>query len=256
MIRYATSNDTNSVKRLFNMVFDEDLAFNKYFFENVFKEEYALIYQKDDSIIAMLMEIPYFLEGVGAVTYIYGVATDPAYRKQGYMTQLLDYCHRNLTTPSVLIPASKQLFDFYSKYGYRTGFYREKKTFEGKGASVISPASPSIEKINDIYEKGLKNIPHIKRDISYWKRQFDMLDKLSGGVLYFENIGYCIYWLGDEPEIQELFALENKYADEICNYFCHNFNVDKVDYSSFGNEAFGMIRGSEEIKGYMNMMFN
>jgi GNAT superfamily N-acetyltransferase len=54
--------------------------------------------------------------------YIYGVATLDKHRGKGYSTQVLKHIHSIYPT-TFLIPATKTLFDFYSRNGYKTAFY-------------------------------------------------------------------------------------------------------------------------------------
>lgn len=256
MIRYSNKSDTPAVKKMFDRVFDEDLAFNQYFFDNIYKEEYALLYMEENILKAMVMELPYYMEGIGNVTYIYGVATALEYRNQGCMKTLLDYCHNNLKNPAVLIPANKELFDFYEKFGYKTAFCVQKNIVKKGDTLNLVETTPDVEKINYIYENALKAIPHINRSNVYWQKQMDMLSSLNGGVLYFENIGYCVYWLGEKPFIQEIFALNEENIKDICNYFCHKYNLEQVEYITKGNMSFGMMKNGECVQGYMNLMFN
>lgn len=258
MIRYASNRDAEKIKSLWNTAFPEDMAFNKYFFENIFKAEYTLIYEKDNRLIAMLQQLPYYIAEIGEIAYIYGVATAPEYRRQGYMSELLDYSYSQLIKKgiaSMLIPATPQLFEYYKKAGYTTAFFTDKKEFSKTHISNLKPTEIDLIKINEIYESALKNIPHPVRNTQYWQTQLLMLKGLGGGILYFEDMGYCCYWLGEKPEIQEIFVTKPQYEQEICNFFCNEFNVNSVKYTTFGSTPFGMLKGAD-IKGYMNMMYN
>ena len=77
----------------------------------------------DGRVVAMAFMIPCQTElGLGA--YLYGVATDPDYQRQGISTKLinsiLNRCRENGSTFSFLIPADAGLVDFYARFGYQS----------------------------------------------------------------------------------------------------------------------------------------
>ena len=123
LIKYACKDMTNSLKELFNICFPGEEKFCDWFFENVFSAENTLVCVHDDILKGMAMEMVYDIEGLGEVTYLYGVATSPLYRGQGVCRSLLEASHREdikkERKASILIPGNKGLFNFYEKYGYK-----------------------------------------------------------------------------------------------------------------------------------------
>ena len=89
MIRFAYENDVRLIRELWDIAFPEEPDFNSYFFENIFDHRNTLINIRDNELLAMTQMMPYEIKNMGKVTYIYGAATNPKYRKQGLMSELL-----------------------------------------------------------------------------------------------------------------------------------------------------------------------
>lgn len=72
-------------------------------------------------VIAMLLMVP-CRTGLQQGTYLYALATEPAYRGQGVMSALMAKSERLAVRDgmafTVLIPASESLYGYYQKHGY------------------------------------------------------------------------------------------------------------------------------------------
>ncbi|GHU80634.1 hypothetical protein FACS1894191_6340 [Clostridia bacterium] len=111
--------------QLWKECFGDTEEFTGLIFARLIKPEQAFVSTEDGAIPAMMFYQPFKLkthEGACKGAYIYGVATDPAYRGRGYSTGLLEYANGRLSREgyalSVLVPADGGLFDFYAKRGY------------------------------------------------------------------------------------------------------------------------------------------
>lgn len=81
----------------------------------------SMVEKVDDKVVSMAFMIPCQTEmGLGA--YLYGVATDPKYQRQGISSRLirnmLDKCRENGAAFSFLIPAESSLLEFYAPFGF------------------------------------------------------------------------------------------------------------------------------------------
>ena len=133
MIRYARRSDYNQIRRLWDEAFT-DKNYANWYFTNVYREEYTLVYDvndidgQDSKVVAMLARIPYEINNFGKVTYIYGACTDIEYRNRGIMSKLLAHSEEIDRATGImaiiLIPENKELFKFYDKLGYNKYFYR------------------------------------------------------------------------------------------------------------------------------------
>lgn len=120
------------IKNLWKECFhDSDDYLNRFFCYNQ-PQESALYIEQDHHVVSSLQMLPYTLYYYGyelPVTYIYAVCTAPAYRRRGYMRQLLQACFekakQNGSTMAMLLPANKPLFESYRKCGFVNFFCTE-----------------------------------------------------------------------------------------------------------------------------------
>lgn len=254
MIRYAQGSDTKAIRYLWDIAFGEDIAFNDYFFENIFIPEYTLIIEEAGCILSMAQTLPYRLRGVGDITYIYGAATDPAFRGQGLMRRLLEYSFEKDkakgAAASALIPAEKGLFDYYKKIGYETQFYINKYTYiPNKAFGIIKKASKEdIPRLMEIYRGD------VERSHKYWDKQLNMLDSL-GGDIYIYNNAYALV----SKEADEVFGNESD-KKILLNSLCQRLKRESIRVTEKGGDyPFGMIKKHRAFKSgnlYMNLMYN
>lgn len=63
--------------------------------------------------------------------YLFAAATFKAHRSKGYMGRLLQLAEETAKQKNksfiALVPAEKSLFDYYSRFGYKTAFYAKKQ---------------------------------------------------------------------------------------------------------------------------------
>lgn len=63
--------------------------------------------------------------------YLFAAATFKAHRSKGYMARLLQLAEEKAKEKNksfiALVPAEKSLFDYYSRFGYKTAFYAKKQ---------------------------------------------------------------------------------------------------------------------------------
>ncbi len=113
------------IKNLWKACFhDSDDYINRFFYYNQ-PQESALYIEQDGHVVSSLQMLPYTFYYYGyelPVTYIYAVCTAPAYRRRGYMRQMLQACFEkaklNGSTMAMLLPANESLFESYRKCGF------------------------------------------------------------------------------------------------------------------------------------------
>lgn len=260
MIRYADMSLYKQAYELFDEVFDEDKRFNEYFFKNIFDINNLLVCMKDNVIASMVQTIPYEIQKIGRVTYIYGAATRPEYRNQGLMSKLLNKSFeidkQKGFTGSILIPANESLFEFYANFGYKKAFYKNIRFYKNKPGKIMPVSIDSFGQINAVYEKAFSNAAHTVRTKEYWQQQIKMFSEL-GGFVFQNDDSYAFGWLNDKPEIQELIG---DHKDELAGTLANYFNVQEIKASTAGEEtAAGVIKlynGDKCEKMYLNLMFN
>lgn len=254
MIRFANENDIENIKGLWDICFPEEPDFNKYFFANIFDVNKALIYEKENKLISMIQMLPYEIKGIGKVTYIYGAATSPQYRNKGYMRELLEGSYRidkkHKRKASILIPANKELFDFYKKLGYENAFYIGEGVYTRNGdeGDISEVKYKDISKLMNLYTGD------IVRKRSYWKMYIDMYNAL-GGKIFIRKDAYAVV----TDRVEEIMYSTDEGKNKLLNAVCSYLGKDTVDVVEKGYEPFGMIKKYKEIDTdnmYMNLMLN
>lgn len=132
------------LKTLWKSAFGDTDRYIKLFFEHQYRPQDALADVEDGEVRSMLFFPRYrFRVGVkeASAGYICGAATRPEHRSKGLMSALIARAHSEMQRRgdeySVLIPASKSLYDYYSHFGYKPFFYRGKSE---RTASELSGA--------------------------------------------------------------------------------------------------------------------
>lgn len=262
-IAFCTQEDTLAVRELWDIAFPEEPVFNDWFFANEYRDEYCLALKQDGKILTMAQLLPYYIEGVGKVSYVYGAATHPDYRKRGLMRELLkrsEELDKSVgRVASVLIPANEGLFDFYSRLGYQTAFYVRKgellKPVNTDGYTVRKADEKDIAAMNELYVREVKlNGSFVVRQYDYWLRQLKMFASLGGEVCILEHNGTCEgYAFITDGMAQEVFGNTAVLLSLT--------GVKKyITYSAEGaNTPIGMLLPYDNNmpdRMYMNMMFN
>lgn len=98
------------------------------FFEANYQPQNTLIHTEEGVPVAALYMIPYqrkYLTGTQNLYYLYALATKKTFRRQGIMGSLLQRAELTAKERGIdalfLIPANRELFDYYVKAGYREG---------------------------------------------------------------------------------------------------------------------------------------
>ncbi len=130
MIRKATPSDFPALTALAGEAFGDTPAFCKLAFETFAGVENIWL-DDEEGAAAMALTVPVTLaEKPGA--YLYMVATRRSLRGTGRMTALLEHIKQAGRQAGwsflCLLPASEPLFDFYTKRGFETAFYRQEYT--------------------------------------------------------------------------------------------------------------------------------
>ncbi len=100
MIRYLKQEEKSESRALWEKVFSEDSqSFLDYYYSDRVRKNKILTAWKEEQLTAMLHRNPYEVvvkDRIWKVDYIAGVATDPGFRHQGYMSRLLGRCFSDM----------------------------------------------------------------------------------------------------------------------------------------------------------------
>lgn len=261
MIEFALPSDEKEIMEIWEAVFPEDKSFNKWFFKNKFKREYTLVYRGNGVVCSMVQLLPYEIAGFGKVSYIYGAATKPEFRKRGIMRELLEYSHgldrERGFSGSVLIPANRELFNYYGKIGYKTAFFvahSEYSTDKTDGFAVKRAEKEDISALNEIYINEIGK-SYVVRTYDRWLEQLNMFDKIYDGC----------YILTENGREKAYCFCANDSVAEICGTnkgeLCARINSGKpVQCTEKGNKIpYGMLlsyTGQTPENMYIGLMFD
>ena len=113
--------DVPALRKLWKQAFSDTDGFLDAFFLKAFSAERALVARENNQVIGALYWFDCFCNGK-SLSYIYGVATDKAYRGRGVCKALMSALHANMEQAekgTILVPADDGLRAFYSRLGYR-----------------------------------------------------------------------------------------------------------------------------------------
>ena len=120
----------NETRVLWDKCFsEEDKRFVDFYFEKRYNENDNIFIEKDGKVISALQIISYPFSYYGKTigcSYLSGCCTDPDYRSQGLMNDLiikaLKQAKNNGACFASLIPASESLFNYYAGTNFVTTF--------------------------------------------------------------------------------------------------------------------------------------
>lgn len=221
------------IMELWEVCFGDSPEFMDLFFNQVYKDEHALVIEKEGKVVSALQMIPYAMNFYGTeipVAYIAGVSTLPEERGKGLMGELLNKTFEEMKKRgldvAILIPAEPWLFDYYSKSGFTELFYYAREVYEVVPAPKPDPEFQLFpsgkfppEKLFAYFNKKLR-----ERPVSVLHSFPDFLTilqdlQLSGGDLWTavnrkgEVVGMA-FASPDTPENTSVFIKEIFYENE------------------------------------------
>ena len=129
MRRFIRSDDYPQVLAIWQTCFGDNESYVRFFWENCLPMCRGLGFEQDNKLVAMLFLLPSALEHECthlAAEYVYAVATLPECRSKGYAAQLTgwaaDIACSEGKSALVLCPATRSLYDYYSKQGFTLAF--------------------------------------------------------------------------------------------------------------------------------------
>ncbi|MDQ7092980.1 GNAT family N-acetyltransferase [Desulfosporosinus sp. PR] len=209
-IRLAQEGDVDRQKEIWQLCFGDPVSYIDFYYSNRYKNAETAVLLHKGEIAAMLTMMPVRTVRPDNCSFrtsmIYAIATDPQHQNKGFATQLIDFSDQYLrdcqTELSVLVPANAQLFDYYRRQGYRSGFYIKETQLSSHDVDrlpvsrqctcsikSITPQEYNWRRNNQL--KGRFYISYPDEDIVYQKK----LSLLSGADIYaidIEDIKGCL----------------------------------------------------------------
>ena len=149
-LRAATSADVPALRENWRLSFGDTDDYLDFFFSRRFEPENTLVACADGVVVSQLFLLPASLHAqkdTFSADYLFAAATHPDYRRQGIMASLIEYaktlCAERGKDAIVLLPGTRELYDYYAQYGFVPAFYRRRQVLTRETLSGI--AQPALE---------------------------------------------------------------------------------------------------------------
>lgn len=206
----------NEIRVLWDKCFsEEDKRFVDFYFERRYNEDDNIFIEKDGKVVSAMQLISYPFSYYGKTigcSYLSGCCTDPDYRSQGLMNDLivkaLHQAKNNGACFAALIPASESLFNYYAGTNFVPTFdYSKIKINLGQQSAVSSQQSSVLvsEFESDFYEV-----------YEYFN------DKMRSRNCCIQHDEYDFKVITEDLKLFGNSLLVAKYGDDICGLaFCY-----------------------------------
>ncbi len=170
--------NVEELKILWKEVFGDSDIYLESFFSKIYEEKNTFVHCVNGKIVAALYMVPYDIcmgKRQYRIMYLYALATKPEYRRRGIMAGLIHQAHeigkKRGYIASVLIPASRDLYMYYEKFGYNIIYYQDKlilnkqqihkkcmeQSVDSKRYTIESLDKPAFQEIYEKYKWNQKN---------------------------------------------------------------------------------------------------
>ena len=226
------NNIKNQTKALWDKCFsEEDKRFVNFYFEKRYNEQDNIHIEKDGKVVSAMQLISYPFSYYGKTigcSYLSGCCTDPEYRSQGLMNDLiiraLNQAKNNGACFAALIPASESLFNYYEGTNFIPTFdyskiriKRQQTTDNGQQTATISvfdnESDPeAFYQVYDYFNTKMRSrnccVQHDEYDFGVITKDLELFDNHLLVAKYGEDIcglAFC-YLRNDEIFIKDIFA--------------------------------------------------
>lgn len=159
MVRFENSAFSEQAVSLWQEAFGDSKDYIR-FFHSTHDSCYCLMLTQGEELLSAL----YLIDGeLGSHKgfYLFAAATFKRYRGKGYMARLLkkaeDFAKQKSKSFIALVPAEPSLFDYYSRFGYKTAFYARRQPvgadFEAAQADVFCWSEGHLSYIKSEHER-------------------------------------------------------------------------------------------------------
>lgn len=224
MIENKSLDDREELHELCSLTYPmKEQGFIDYIFNNLYDENYGLVYKEEERIVSCAFQSECKIKmnhKILLTSFIYGIATHPDYRTQGYMDKLLKYVlerDNNNYLISLLETANPKIF---KKYGFDVIGYRKKISVLDRDIKIANTSGVSFEynvlELRKVYQQFCEYFgTTFIRDDKYFDSYIKMIEQSGGKLAVYRNadnkvMGYCVYYELEEcVEIKEIVYLDS-----------------------------------------------
>ena len=251
----ATAADLPALTALWQTAFGDEIPVIRAFWEQCFGKIRVFCLSEGKNLCAMACALPLsYVDGDGethSCAYFYAVATEPAYRGQGYCRTLLSQAECILRKEGVelccLVPGEESLFAFYQKLGYEIAFTCRRQSLPAKKAEGVR-----LRQIDAAAYENLRQMQLYGEFIAYpvflleLQRQAGLA---SGAGLYRIESKELVCVAAAEKQGQCLLIREMLPADEeLAAHLAHSLGCKELQLQSPGDALpYGMAKSLSPI---------
>lgn len=268
----ATGADTEALVDLWVQSFGDPERYIRNFQSLVATPEQTVVYREDGKAVSAVYLLDCQLELQGErynAYYFYAAATHPDYRRRGYMEQIIRYCRtlaeeRNIDF-IILVPADNNLYQYYSRFGFRANFYLKTTRLSGEQLAGLvekmNPEPPEEEPSEPAI--ALTELPRVRNEalkdgtyVHFPDRtlQYMLFEHVyCGGKTLLKEDGYVLYDVSEEETGTEVLTVK-----ELCTtgnpgtLLSELLKEDAKEYV-LNLPAFDTIRGGKTATGRAGM---
>ena len=213
------NNIKNQTRTLWDKCFsEEDKRFVDFYFEKRYNEQDNIHIEKDGKVVSAMQLISYPFSYYGKTigcSYLSGCCTDPEYRSQGLMNDLiikaLNQAKNNGACFAALIPASESLFNYYEGTNFIPTFDYSKIRIKRQQPADNSQQTVTISVFDD------------ETDPETFYQVYDYFNsKMRARNCCIQHDEYDFGVITEDLELFDNHLLVAKYGEDICGLaFCY-----------------------------------
>ena len=265
----AAPTDRENLQELWELSFGDPPAYIRNFRNFLAQDENTVVYRENGRAVSAV----YLLDGVlhiGEETYsayyFYAAATHPDFRRRGYMEKIIRYCRglceaRNIDF-LILVPAGNDLYQYYSRFGFRANFYL--KTTELTREQLQGLADKlDPEPAEDILPGGTTDLYPVRTEAlaggSYLEFDAKTLQYMffehayCGGKAILTEDGYVLYSRKTEDGGEEVLTVKELCSRGRTGALLRQLLNETADRYVLNLPAFDPIRGGKTSTGRAGM---
>lgn len=218
----------NETRVLWDKCFsEEDKRFVDFYFEKRYNENDNIFIEKDGKVVSALQLISYPFSYYGKTigcSYLSGCCTDPDYRSQGLMNDLiikaLKQAKNNGACFAALIPASESLFNYYAGTNFVTTFDYSKIRIN-LSQQVNETTSQQVS--NSVISEFQQLIANSQQPTSDFYEVYEYFNnKMRARNCCIQHNEYDFKVITDDLELFGNRLLVARYGEDICGLaFCY-----------------------------------
>jgi len=227
----------NETRVLWDKCFsEEDKRFVDFYFEKRYNENDNIFIEKDGKVVSALQLISYPFSYYGKTigcSYLSGCCTDPDYRSQGLMNDLiikaLKQAKNNGACFAALIPASESLFNYYAGTNFVTTFDYSKirinlshKDSETQSHNVNESLGQKSSVSISVFGSESVSESESESESDFYEVYEYFNNKMRARNCCIQHNEYDFKVITDDLELFDNHLLVAKYGEDICGLaFCY-----------------------------------